>query len=350
MIIVQNFHSREDFVEAINIRIVSQYISGNMLYFAVTDNRQLPGEILLREVNPTLVKKYQGIQIHQEMGVTVALFSPEEATYKFWDGSQWLNVSEPTYMTVEVVNQGFPHWTGYVQIRLQLDVTAQWQDLDLGYEVGADLQDWLMRFGLIDFLSEPIDFTLTTRCSDGTNIIPPTHVDLSAMTNIRVQPFHGPCYPATANPECDRLTVDSPIEAGGVQLHYQLTPNVEYVYGEHQISELPVITVRNLGEIDRQDLLWSCPIGDEYPNQLAYTYDLLLELTFIGNEPQDARTVAHQIYSKIKNYALIEATPFDLQVGIVAAGDLITKDLEIEGQVPSFSLVAKIVNLFVMKG
>lgn len=329
-----------------NIKTFSKLINGREYFFAVTAERAELGYILLPEVCPTLVKKYQGVQLQQEEGITIAAFAPQEKTYKVWSGGEWIPTVSPEFMSVETLNQGLSQWYGSLQLKLQLDDLAQLQYIDLGYEVGVELEYWLLKFGLIDFFSLQVSFTTTTYCNDGTNILPPPNVDIGKMHNIRVQPKNEPQVGGVVVERCDRLETEKPIAPGGVALYYDLIPKVEFVYGEHLIDELPCVTITSLGETNRRDLLWSCPIN-QYTNRLTYYYDLLLELKFIANNPFDAKNLAHAVYSKVKHSAKIYCDPFDLNLAIAVSGDIRDNQIsEIEGSLPSYSLTVKVVNLF----
>ena len=315
-------------------------------------------EILLAPVCPTLVKKYQGIQVHQSGGITIALYSPSEQTYKQWDGTEWLNVLEPEFQSIDTINAGIEHWVGFIQIRLKLEDSAQWQELEIGYEVAIELVDWFMRFGLPNFFSESIQFNYMSTCSDGVHIEPPPLVNLAQMEQISVQPIHhgaenslyaGKCFTAVADASCDTLFLETEIPIGLVNVIYNLTPKIEYILGEHQISETPCVTLRFLREENKRNPVWSFPINENL-NRVTYISNLIFELVVIANEIKDAKTIANTYYSKIRHRGKLYADPLDRAYAVGTIGLPRENPLQdVEGSLPSITILGIIYNVPVME-
>ena len=285
--------------------------------------------LLFPVVHPTLLYKYHAIQAHPETAVTVALLKND--TYYSWDGSTWIEATEATYYTLEELRPWLPQWTGPLQVRLELPPGMVVPTLEIGYEVRAELEDWILRFGLPTKLGIDLNLTQTSYCSDGQRVSTPSLINTSKMTNIQVQPFDGLCVAASLNDCCDFVELSEEIAPGPVQLHYSLKPPIDYIDREHQINESPTITVEKLMESNRCAAAsrenWILDAnGELFGDVLHYHYDLLVEITVIGNAVAQSRSIARQLMAHLEDRAFLSVPPFDVEIGLKTEGTLREND------------------------
>ncbi len=297
--------------------------------------------------HPTLVVKYNAFATHPESGVRVALL--KDGVYYQFSAEDWQPVEEPVFYSPLQIRETIEHWCGPLEI--EVEWTDCFESLDIGYIVNVDLEDWILQFGIAELLNFPVQLTEITYCNDGIHLLLPSNIEAARISDTIAQPLDGKCYQGDLDALCQTVTLSTPIPNGPVQLHFKVQPKIDYVDREHQVSELPCVTVERMQQVNRRANNWdywalsnnSCGVVADIN---YHQYDLLIQITAIANQIKEARAIANQYIAHIEEVGYIKAEPFGLKFNIITVGNLRENSFEEqEAYLPSASFTIKIFNL-----
>jgi hypothetical protein len=285
-------------------------------------DRKQPGEILLPVVHPRLANRFFGFQAIHVGKVLVAVTNPTTNLWFAFDGVGWQASSSPVFSTPRSIREGMPLWAGAIQFLVRLEPDTLLQEVKVGYEVRKDLLEYLLETALPLKLTIPMKFSQNVTVKpDGYSTGFPEGFDGHALTDVQLQLFDQPPVEGSPVPESGRIELAKTLIAESVgQLLFTVSPTVEFSQSLYQISQVPCVIVREIGEGQhhkpiRED---SIQISEtEYALiGMVYGADQEIEISCIATKEGDARKMAIALSNSIEQDGKIYLPPHDLTLSL----------------------------------
>lgn len=300
------------------------------------------GEVVTPLVHPRLAWRYLGFQTHPEVGIAIALSSPQTAkpgNFFHFSNGQWKPTPTAIYQSPATIRSGMDCWMGPMQAHIQIQEGHILREVSVGYEVEIEPIEYMLNFAIPQWLSQPYRLNRLSRIRlDGTVELPKGYNPEQLLSAV-VRPLEGQMIKASVSDKGIRPEVA--LTPQPVQVLFTVKPQVEFTEGLYQVEQSPCVVLREL-EIKqyhspyRYEPILSGSGGSELDFPVA-NFDFPVEVEVMATERKDAQAIANQIMHKVQDEGKIYLPPIDLTLGcyveggIGAGGGQETVPLELEG-------------------